>query len=319
MSDATKMPAAFIGHGSPMNTLENNRFTATWREFGQTLPRPCAVLAISAHWFIHGSAVTAMQKPRVIHDFYGFPQELFEFDYPAPGAPDVAAEIAEVVRPDFVALEQDSWGLDHGTWSVLAHMFPKADVPVVQLSVHAGEGMQYHLDLGARLAPLRERGILIIGSGNVVHNLRRIDWHFAGQAFDWAVVFVRLGRGFRQHGQTNHDDAAARADEPHAPPFLCVGGAHSGAFSAAGLFGGPVHGCRTTGGSFGGRRDHGRHHHDELCAWLCSDSKAGVGSACSSFARSIGGAATRHQYLREDATLHHYGILPAFSDEPDAI
>src|SRR3569833_2949374 len=155
MSDASFLLVVFFGHGSPMNTLENNRFTATWREFGQTLPRPCAVLAISAHWFIHGSAVTAMQKPRVIHDFNGFPQELFEFDYPAPGAPDVAAEIAEVGRPDFVALDQDSWGLDHGTWSVLAHMFPKADVPVVQLSVLVGVGLLFFLVFGVRLVPLR--------------------------------------------------------------------------------------------------------------------------------------------------------------------
>ncbi|HJW55227.1 MAG TPA: 4,5-DOPA dioxygenase extradiol [Burkholderiaceae bacterium] len=189
MDQFTTMPAAFIGHGSPMNTLENNRFTATWRALGQALPTPRAVLAISAHWFINGSAVTAMQQPRVIHDFYGFPKELFEFNYPAPGAPDVAAEIAALVRPEFVALDRDSWGLDHGTWSVLSHVFPKADVPVVQLSVHAGEDIRYHFELGVRLAPLRERGIFIIGSGNVVHNLRRVDWHLADQTYDWAQNF----------------------------------------------------------------------------------------------------------------------------------
>ncbi|TFW07409.1 4,5-DOPA dioxygenase extradiol [Oxalobacteraceae bacterium OM1] len=183
------MPSAFIGHGSPMNTLETNRFTAAWRELGRTLPRPRAVLAISAHWFINGSAVTAMPNPRVIHDFYGFPKPLFDFDYPAKGAPDVAEEISDVVRPSYIGLDRDSWGLDHGTWSVLAHVFPKADVPVVQLSVHAGEDLPYHVELGKRLAPLRERGIFILGSGNVVHNLRLINWKLADQAFDWASDF----------------------------------------------------------------------------------------------------------------------------------
>lgn len=186
MDQHTMMPAAFIGHGSPMNTLERNRYTAAWRALGEALPRPRAILAISAHWFINGTALTAMPRPRVIHDFYGFPQALSEFDYPAPGAPDVAAEIAEVVKPAYAALDRDSWGLDHGTWSVLAHMFPAADIPVVQLSIHAGEDLAYHVDLGERLAPLRERGIFIVGSGNVVHNLRRIDWHSPDRAFDWA-------------------------------------------------------------------------------------------------------------------------------------
>jgi len=183
------MPAAFVGHGSPMNTLEHNRFTASWAQLGRSLPRPRAILAISAHWFIPATAVTAMRRPRTIHDFYGFPPALSAFDYPAPGAPEVAREVADLIGPAQAGLDHDSWGLDHGTWSILAHMFPRADVPVLQLSIHSGQALDDHLALGARLAPLRERGVFILASGNVVHNLRRIDFARAEAGEDWALRF----------------------------------------------------------------------------------------------------------------------------------
>lgn len=201
-----------------MNTLETNRFTNAWAEVAASLPRPRAILAISAHWYINASAVTSMAVPRVIHDFYGFPQELFDFDYPAPGSPDLARQVATIAQPDIVHLDDETWGIDHGTWSVLAKMYPEADVPVVQLAIDASKPLSFHMDLGARLATLMDEDVLIVGSGNVVHNLRMVAWDQVDQGFDWAQRFDDDVRHIMTSNASTLGDVAASDDYRLAVP-----------------------------------------------------------------------------------------------------
>jgi len=194
----TRMPAIFFGHGNPMNALLKNDWTEAWAGIGRTIETPRAILCISAHWYLPATLVTAMPTPRTIHDFGGFPRELFQVQYPAPGDVELAQRVRELLKPIDVGLDQ-SWGLDHGTWSVLTHVFPNANVPIVQLSIDETQPAAFHFELGKRLSPLRDEGILIAGSGNLVHNLHTYAWgKHMPEPYDWAVRFETTARELMQ-------------------------------------------------------------------------------------------------------------------------
>lgn len=229
--DTQSMPAVFLAHGSPMNALEHNRYTAAWSALGSSLPRPRVILMVSAHWYIDATVVTAMERPRTIHDFYGFPKALFDVQYPAPGLPELAEEVADAVQPDRIDADRDGWGLDHGTWSVLVHAFPDATVPVVQLSINATRPADYHLRLGRKLAALRRRGVLVMGSGNIVHNLRAMDWQARDAGFDWArrfnekaITIATTAPGDAATLMKDAEFARAAPTPDHFLPFLYVAG-----------------------------------------------------------------------------------------------
>jgi 4,5-DOPA dioxygenase extradiol len=194
-----RMPAIFFGHGNPLNALLENDYTKGWARIGEQLPRPKAVLCISAHWYVPATAVTNCAQPRTIHDFGGFPQELYQVEYAAPGSPELASRVRTILAPTATELDE-SWGLDHGTWSVLCHVFPQSDIPVVQLSIDERQPPEYHYEVGKRLASLREEGILVIGSGNIVHNLHTYAWgRHKVEPFDWAVRFEKAARELLLH------------------------------------------------------------------------------------------------------------------------
>jgi 4,5-DOPA dioxygenase extradiol len=190
----TKMPVLFVGHGNPMNSISDNQYTRAWAELGNSLPKPKAILAISAHWYVPETSVTVMHPPRTIHDFYGFPQELFQVEYPVPGSPQLAEQVADLLSPDRVGRDRE-WGIDHGTWSVLRHIYPQARIPVIQLSLNFNKNPEEHFRLGEKLHLLRNAGVLIVASGNIVHNLAGFNWHNPGVApSDWARDFEEWNR-----------------------------------------------------------------------------------------------------------------------------
>jgi 4,5-DOPA dioxygenase extradiol len=197
------MPALFLGHGSPMNAIEENEFVKGFRKTGQDIPRPRAILCISAHWETKGTYVTAMEKPKTIHDFGGFPQALFDVQYPAPGSPELAKETKGLIHKTTVGLDDHQWGLDHGAWSVVKHMYPKADVPVIQMSLDYSQPASYHYELAKELQALRKKGVLIVGSGNMVHNLGMVAWdklNADAYGYDWALEASTKMKSFISNG-----------------------------------------------------------------------------------------------------------------------
>ena len=197
------MPTIFFGHGNPLNAMRENEWTEGWKRIGQSIPRPKAIVCVSAHWYLPGTGVTAMQTPRTIHDFGGFPRALYTIEYPAPGDPELADRLRGMLEPVEVRLDQE-WGLDHGTWSVLVHVFPEADVPVIQLGIDETRPARWHYELGKRLAPLRDEGVLVIGSGNLVHNLHAYSWGgHPADPFDWAIRFEAAAREMMASGDVD--------------------------------------------------------------------------------------------------------------------
>ncbi len=193
-----QMPVLFMGHGSPMNAIEENEFVKGWRDIGRTLPKPNAILCVSAHWETRGTFVTAMEKPPTIHDFGGFPQTLFDVQYPAPGSPSLANETKSIVKKTAIGLDE-KWGLDHGAWSVISRLYPNADIPVIQMSLDYNQSPQYHYELAKELSSLRKKGVLIIGSGNMVHNLGMVAWDKLSETeygYDWAMEARSKMKGF---------------------------------------------------------------------------------------------------------------------------
>ncbi len=233
--DAPQMPVLFIGHGSPMNALAENEFAQLLGQLGSSLlPRPKAVLVVSAHWMTEGTWVTHMKEPRTIHDFYGFPESLFQVQYPAPGSPELAERVQHLLGSSKVQLDSSNWGLDHGTWSVLRHIYPEADVPIVQLSLDMSQPAEYHYELGKKLTPLRSEGVIIIGSGNLVHNLRQLNWADPAPPHPWAVqvdewfenqILERNDRALVHEYEITEAQRLSVPTPDHYYPFLYVLGA----------------------------------------------------------------------------------------------